>query len=731
LRAGIAALTISAAWILLALFLSREQRIKRTLLLFITLIFLGVIITSRTQRGFATPQIFLFGIDGATWDLIEPMVQENQLPTFKALMDAGCYGRLSSLDPTWSPRVWTSLMTGVIPERHGIYDFGYGAEHLRFPRLWDILIQKQWTSWTYRWLLTWPPPPSNTITIPSWLDHSEVADPLLFTPLLALSGNSRWRKGIPVSTILSSFQLVYTGVRLSTYRQGLRSLTSLLNKARQGIPEDHLLPEWLELWTRIDGDVLSWLLIHRPAQVCAFSIYGVDTLGHRFWRYMAPEGFDGLIEVNQDLYQDVIPNIYRQMDTLLGQALQRLPDSCLVVLASDHGFQEGTPLWYKADLHAGRLEQDLALGERLRVLGEGELGRIVLLDAHVAPTSDLMKAEQILRESHVVQDGSPLFLVERRGSTLDFCIRAHVHEQTEVVIGSIQDKLSRWASIHMRSGEHAKHGIILFRGPHIRAGTLVNGMSILDVIPTILYLIGETIPEGLNGRAFTEIADEFYGTMHTPRYGPAIQFDSVLHPQEKSTDTPEHILRALKELGYFSSGRQIYDTVEPQEIRQDEWKTLDLCRNSLKQGDIHWALRILEETDTTSSHVSEHFLLLEGLCFVHLEQEEEARQRLESVLARGRPELINEALWGLAMLDWKSGDSRTAMLRCETALNRVPGDPLIHRLLGNIYASLGSQVRAIVHLRASIQGDVEDHQTLDLLSTLLENNAHASRVDLQ
>jgi predicted AlkP superfamily phosphohydrolase/phosphomutase len=44
--------------------------------------------------------VWLVGIDGATWDLIEPLVARGELPSFATLIDAGSYGVLLSEEPT-------------------------------------------------------------------------------------------------------------------------------------------------------------------------------------------------------------------------------------------------------------------------------------------------------------------------------------------------------------------------------------------------------------------------------------------------------------------------------------------------------------------------------------------------------------------------------------------------------------------------------------------------------
>jgi hypothetical protein len=69
------------------------------------------------------PRVVLIGIDGASWDRIDRGIDEGRLPTFARLRHEGVTAPLGSLVPTYSPLIWTSMMTGVPASQHGIEDF--------------------------------------------------------------------------------------------------------------------------------------------------------------------------------------------------------------------------------------------------------------------------------------------------------------------------------------------------------------------------------------------------------------------------------------------------------------------------------------------------------------------------------------------------------------------------------------------------------------------------------
>ena len=68
-------------------------------------------------------KVILFGVDGADWQVIRPLVEAGKLPNFKKVMDGGRSGTLLSMEPTLSPALWTTEATGLPPELHGIPDF--------------------------------------------------------------------------------------------------------------------------------------------------------------------------------------------------------------------------------------------------------------------------------------------------------------------------------------------------------------------------------------------------------------------------------------------------------------------------------------------------------------------------------------------------------------------------------------------------------------------------------
>ncbi len=68
-------------------------------------------------------RILVIGLDAADFDLIEPWAAAGYLPHIARLLQQGAYAPLRSTLPVMSPPAWTSLISGLNPGKHGIYDF--------------------------------------------------------------------------------------------------------------------------------------------------------------------------------------------------------------------------------------------------------------------------------------------------------------------------------------------------------------------------------------------------------------------------------------------------------------------------------------------------------------------------------------------------------------------------------------------------------------------------------
>jgi predicted AlkP superfamily phosphohydrolase/phosphomutase len=103
------------------------------------------------------------------------------------------------------------------------------------------------------------------------------------------------------------------------------------------------------------------------------------------------------------------------------------------------------------------------------------------------------------------------------------------------------------------SGEHRLEGIVIAAGNHIRPGTGTKPPSILDITPTVLYLLGIPAGEDMEGRVLTEAIDPAFLAASPPRRIPTLEVGprEPLPPPAVPTVADERIKERLKSLGYL------------------------------------------------------------------------------------------------------------------------------------------------------------------------------------
>jgi predicted AlkP superfamily phosphohydrolase/phosphomutase len=140
-------------------------------------------------------RVLLVGCDGATWDVVDPLLAEGELPNLRGLIERGVRAPLATLPDRPSPSLWTSIASSRSPRDTGISDFyvqhvlGASTPVREFPRhfglnaglllrdvlgrgrvkvtpvtsgmvrtrrLWQILGQAGVETGVVNWLVTWP-----------------------------------------------------------------------------------------------------------------------------------------------------------------------------------------------------------------------------------------------------------------------------------------------------------------------------------------------------------------------------------------------------------------------------------------------------------------------------------------------------------------------------------------------------------------------------------------------
>jgi predicted AlkP superfamily phosphohydrolase/phosphomutase len=312
-----------------------------TLLVYASLLWTSVVVAQVPAASDARPQIVVIALDGLEPTLTSEMLEAGRLPNLQTLIDDGSMATIDCVIGTTSPVVWTSVMTGVTPERHGVTDFTVDGIPVtstvrKVPALWNILPRFGIRSAIVGWLVTWPAE-----------EHSGVI----------ISDRSYWGKfdrKISPPDVLELERYHYNGIpdvgflpRFTSwpYDPGYKSLP---------VDDPAYAPNFLVARRLISTYVHDSTMAHMTADllerysidVLAVYFQAADYTGHGFWKYHEPAPFReaGQVVEEEELrhLKDVIPNAYEFLDELIGDVCSRIDEDALVIVLSDHGF--GTAL---------------------------------------------------------------------------------------------------------------------------------------------------------------------------------------------------------------------------------------------------------------------------------------------------------------------------------------------------------------------------------------------------
>jgi len=68
-------------------------------------------------------RLLVIGLDGATFDIIKPLIAQGRQPALSRLVAEGASGPLRSTIPPVSAPAWSTFMTGLNPGKHGIFQW--------------------------------------------------------------------------------------------------------------------------------------------------------------------------------------------------------------------------------------------------------------------------------------------------------------------------------------------------------------------------------------------------------------------------------------------------------------------------------------------------------------------------------------------------------------------------------------------------------------------------------
>lgn len=260
-------------------------------------------------------KLLVIGLDGASLDLINKLKEEKLLPTFSKLMNEGLSYPLRSTTPPHTAPGWVSSLTGINPGGHGIYQFWdtqspsyvgrfMGSNDVGVPFIWKILNENKYSTGLINIPMTHPPKKVNGYIL-TW----------------PLSNTLRYCYPVDLLKEIAAHQGHYTSDLATMFNGDLNYINEALKITRKRF------------------QTIKYLIQNKPTDFLMAVFTEIDRVSHFYWHYMTGNDIDiGL--------KNAIKNIYIETDRVLSEVLQLINKDTILMIYSDHGFEQGVLDFY-------------------------------------------------------------------------------------------------------------------------------------------------------------------------------------------------------------------------------------------------------------------------------------------------------------------------------------------------------------------------------------------------
>lgn len=243
-------------------------------------------------------RVLVLGLDGATTEVIGPMVMGGRLPNLAKLINEGSFGVLESTVPPVTIPAWVSMMTGKNPGKLGVFDLlkrkGYSVEpngfcYVRHTPLWHILNKYGLRTGILNLPGTYPP---------------EEVDGFMVTGMMTPSKRSPYSYPSTLASDLDS--------TVSQYEIDVRQW--------QYFDDDPFIKDVYKVMTK-RGRAAEYLIKSIFCDFYMIVFTSSDRLQHVLWEK-----------------REVVESFWEELDKVLGRILRLFGDDSTVFVVSDHGF---------------------------------------------------------------------------------------------------------------------------------------------------------------------------------------------------------------------------------------------------------------------------------------------------------------------------------------------------------------------------------------------------------
>lgn len=257
-------------------------------------------------------KLVVVGLDGATWKLLKPLMEEGHMPNLKKIVDNGVNRRLESTMPAMTGPSWATFATGVNPGKHGVFDFMLpndslsnlrvaNAKEILVPTIYEMMDQANLTPILVNLPCTWPPRLKNHITITSLLTQGD--------------------------------QWIYPA-SLKNEFEGFAKYRLTPDEKLRAKEDDSRYIDDIILHMDEQMACVKWLWKNKPWDFFYYLFSHSDWVSH--------SAFVQLV----DSRDPKALGVFKKIDLYLAWFLEQLPQDANLVMVSDHGFKDYRKVFY-------------------------------------------------------------------------------------------------------------------------------------------------------------------------------------------------------------------------------------------------------------------------------------------------------------------------------------------------------------------------------------------------
>ncbi|MEW6380462.1 MAG: alkaline phosphatase family protein [bacterium] len=530
-------------------------------------------------------QTVLIGLDGASFTVLDHLMEDGTMPFLKKLLSLGCRGELTSVIPPLTPPAWISLITGVRPGTHGVFNFlqfespksryikWLSFRNIQRETIWSIVNRHGMRAGSLNFIGMNPPPSISGYIIPGWVSW-------------------RWLRKNSYPEDL--FDRLRNLPGLDTREMALNFREE--EKSVKGCQKEEY-EDWISLHIRRERqwfEVMRYLMKNDPCHLTAAVFDGLDRIQHVCWRFLDPAYALGKLLPWEEKVRRLCLQYFRNLDEFLQEIVDLAGPQANIFLASDHGFgptreilylnqwlcEQGYLKWKGNTRPSEDDMESLGVESPYRSLlhldwkktkayaATASSNGIIIQVAGKRGEEGIPPAEYLSFREELMEKLRTNCLDPRTGEPLI----KEIWTREEAFAGDYIDcapdltltlRDSGFISIYPSDvccrprsqimGTHRPEGIFAAVGPAIRKGVVMPPASIVHMTPTLLYTLGVPIPADMEGQVMTQIFDPAYLQAHPVETGaPTLppERGQDIPAQIEDTEGQEQIMLRLKSLGY-------------------------------------------------------------------------------------------------------------------------------------------------------------------------------------